>query len=96
MTPGARWRRASAAPHLAAIRIPALLLNARNDPFVPLASLPPTERGSCARRLDAHGRVALWQPPQGGHVGFPAGRYPAQVRTMPQAVCDWLAHPAWV
>ena len=29
------WLRASAKPHLHRIRIPALLLNARNDPFVP-------------------------------------------------------------
>ena len=31
------YARASAKPHLAAIRIPALVLNARNDPFLPAA-----------------------------------------------------------
>ena len=77
------WARASAKPHLARIRIPALLLNARNDPFVPAASLPAhAAAGRC---------VTLWQPGQGGHVGFPQGRYPTQVLTMPQAVVGWLA-----
>jgi predicted alpha/beta-fold hydrolase len=77
------WARASAKPHLARIRIPALVLNARNDPFVPAASLPqPQDVGRC---------VTLWQPAQGGHVGFPAGGFPSHVQAMPQAVSDWLA-----
>lgn len=76
------WARASAKPHLARIRIPALVLNARNDPFVPAACLPgPAETGRF---------VTLWQPPQGGHVGFPAGGFPAHVQAMPQAVAAWL------
>jgi hypothetical protein len=36
----------------------------------------------------------LWQPLQGGHVGFPAadGRWPGtHVLSMPQAVADFLA-----
>ena len=76
------WARASAKPHLARIRIPALVLNARNDPFVPAASLPQlSEVGSF---------VQLWQPAEGGHVGFPQGAYPSNVLAMPQAVTDWL------
>lgn len=78
------WARASAKPHLARIRIPALVLNAHNDPFVPAASLP----------TQAVGRVTLWQPAHGGHVGFPTGAYPAHVLTMPQSVTDWLAAAA--
>ena len=77
------WARASAKPHLARIAVPALALNALNDPFVPAASLPtPAEAGRC---------VTLWQPAQGGHCGFPAGRFPGHVQAMPGAVCDWLA-----
>ena len=76
------WARASAKPQLARIRIPALVLHARNDPFVPAASLPAAE--------EVGSRVMLWQPAQGGHVGFPAGSPPGQVLTMPQAVSDWL------
>ena len=76
------WARASAKPHLHRIRIPALLLNARNDPFVPEASLPQ------AAEVGHH--VTLWQPVHGGHVGFPAGWPPGHVMTMPAQVCAWL------
>jgi predicted alpha/beta-fold hydrolase len=76
------WRRASAKPHLQAIRVPALVLNARNDPLVPGDSLPrPHEEGS---------HVTLWQPAEGGHVGFTAGPWPGHVHAMPEAVCEWL------
>ncbi len=77
------WRRASAQPQLARIRIPALVLNARNDPFVPGSSLPaPAQVGR---------HVTLWQPAHGGHVGFPHGTPPGRVLAMPQAVSAWLA-----
>lgn len=79
---GDYYARASAKPHLARIRIPALALNARNDPFVPAASLPHAH--------EAGGHVTLWQPPHGGHVGFTAGAPPGHVRVMPQAVARWL------
>ena len=76
------WRRASARPHLPAIRVPALALNARNDPFVPAASLP---------RADQVGPwVTLWQPDEGGHVGFAQGAWPGHVMWLPQAVGGWL------
>jgi hypothetical protein len=76
------YARASAKPHLRRIRVPALVLNARNDPFVPAASLPREgEAGSC---------VTLWQPEDGGHVGFPDGRLPGHVRRMPDEVGRWL------
>lgn len=77
------WTRASAKPHLHRIRIPALALNALNDPFIPADSLP---SGSA---VGSH--VELWQPPHGGHVGFPAGAPPGHVLTMPEAVTQWLA-----
>lgn len=76
------WARGSAKPHLHQIRIPALVLNARNDPFVPASSLPKMhEVGPC---------VTLWQPAHGGHVGFPGGRLPGHVLTLPQQVMGWL------
>ncbi len=76
------WTRASARPHLARLRIPALLLNARNDPFVPAYSLPqPTEAG-------AH--ITLWQPTDGGHVGFMNGAFPGRLDALPAAVGVWL------
>ena len=77
------WARASAQPHLSRVRLPALVLNARNDPFVPAARLP--------RPGDVGRHVTLWQPAHGGHVGFPQGRPPGHVVAMPQAVSQWLA-----
>jgi predicted alpha/beta-fold hydrolase len=78
------WRRASALPHLAAIRVPALVLHAANDPFVPAAALPPPGQ---------RGHVTLSRTRHGGHVGFPHGALPAHVTRMPEAVCGWLAEP---
>jgi uncharacterized protein len=75
------WQRASALPHLGRLRVPALVLNTGNDPFVPAHAMPQ----HCSNPL-----VTLWRPAQGGHVGFPQGAYPAHVTAMPQAVCDWL------
>ena len=76
------YARASAKPHLRRIRIPALVLNARNDPFVPTWSLPDPQA--------AGESVTLWQPAQGGHVGFPDGHLPGHVRRMPDEVGGWL------
>ena len=76
------WARASAKPQLRSIRVPALVVNARNDPFVPARSLP------TAAEVGTH--VTLWQPPHGGHVGFASGGFPGHVMAMPQAVLGWL------
>ena len=78
------WARASAKPHLTRIRVPTLALNARNDPFVPAASLPQV----------GNSHVALWQPAHGGHVGFPGGIFPGHLMTLPEAVMGWLQRPA--
>jgi uncharacterized protein len=76
------WSRGSAKPLLHRIRIPALVLNARNDPFVPARCLPHArDVGSC---------VTLWQPPHGGHVGFAGGRWPGHVHTLPEQVMGWI------
>ena len=76
------WKRASAKPHLQNIRVPTLVLNALNDPFVPAASLPAAhEVGGC---------VTLWQPAHGGHVGFPGGALPGHVLTLPERVIAWM------
>ena len=77
------WKRASAKPHMTNIAVPALALNALNDPFIPAWSLPTPG--------DVSSSVTLWQPAHGGHVGFPSGAYPANVRVMPEAVTAFLA-----
>lgn len=76
------WSRGSAKPHLHQIAIPALVVNARNDPFVPAWCLP--------SQRDVGPWVTLWQPPHGGHVGFPHGPVPGHVRSMPDVVGGWL------
>jgi predicted alpha/beta-fold hydrolase len=76
------WARASAKLHMHAIRIPSLILNARNDPFVPAWCLP-------AQHEVAH-PVTLSQPATGGHVGFPARTGPARAAYLPQEVGAWL------
>lgn len=82
------YQRSSAGTRLHQLRLPSLVLNARNDPFVPAASLPrPFNLGKAP--------VTLWQPDHGGHVGFPSGRWPASALGLPASVCAWLgAHLA--
>lgn len=81
------WRRASAKPMLREIRVPALLLNAKNDPFIPEHSLP-------AERDVTGSSVTLWQPQNGGHVGFPSScsssPWRMNISSMPDAVGAWL------
>ena len=78
------WLRASAKPRLNGIQIPALALNARNDPFIPADSLPQQQEVSAS--------VTLWQPEAGGHVGFASGAFPGDLLEMPQAVMEWMTH----
>jgi hypothetical protein len=57
------WRRCSARRFLEGIRVPALILNALNDPFLGPACFPYAEAQSSAR-------LFLETPRSGGHVGF--------------------------
>lgn len=70
------WTRASAKPLLGNVRVPHLVLNARNDPFVPADSLP--------RVSDVSDDVTLEQPDEGGHIGFAGGRFPGHLRFLPE------------
>jgi predicted alpha/beta-fold hydrolase len=76
------WQKASALQHMGNIAIPALALNAKNDPFIPSYSLP------TLKKVSAH--VTLWQPVAGGHVGFASGLWPGHLKAMPKAVGQWL------
>jgi predicted alpha/beta-fold hydrolase len=77
------WTRASSKPWLSAIAIPTLVLNARNDPFIPAASLPSTREVSAS--------VTLEQPLHGGHVGFASGRFPGHVDWLPARLLHYFA-----
>lgn len=76
------WARASAKQQLHAIRVPSLVMNASNDPFVPAGSLPDQ------REVGSH--VTLWQTAQGGHVGFAQGRPPGNLHYLPHITSQWL------
>ncbi len=71
---GDYWRRASSKPWLGGIRLPALVLNALNDPFLPREALPAQQ--------DVAAAVTLEYPAGGGHAGFVAGPFPGHL--------DWL------
>ena len=78
------WTRASSKPWLAAVRVPTLVLNARNDPFVPAGSLPGAR--------DVSADVVLEQPAQGGHAGFLAGPFPGRLEWLPRRLLQFLQH----
>ncbi|MSQ52208.1 MAG: alpha/beta fold hydrolase [Betaproteobacteria bacterium] len=62
------WTRASAKPLLRSIEVPTLLMNARNDPFLPGSALP--------LRHEVSRHVECEFPEAGGHVGFVTGAFP--------------------
>jgi predicted alpha/beta-fold hydrolase len=74
------WNRASAKHVLHDITVPTLVLNARNDPFLPGVYLP----ASAARC------VTLEYPEQGGHVGFAAGAPPGRLDWLPRRLLAFL------
>lgn len=77
------YRRSSSGPFLQAIRIPTLILQARDDPFMGGDIIPAREALSAAIRLElsAHG----------GHVGFvAAGRRGAPRYWLEQRIPAWL------
>ncbi|NOX99260.1 MAG: alpha/beta fold hydrolase [Verrucomicrobia bacterium] len=73
------WTRSSCLPVLTEIRIPALLVNARNDPFLGAKCYPEKEA------VD-HPYFHFEAPDSGGHVGFmgtwPNGEYWSETRTI--------------
>ena len=75
------WEHASAKQVLSSITVPTLVLNARNDPFLPARHLP----RSAARS------VILEYPAQGGHVGFAGGRPPGTLSWLPRRIVKFLS-----
>jgi len=60
------WARSSSGPWLGKIRIPTLVINARNDPFMPEAALDALKDSG-----QVPANVVLEFPRTGGHAGFP-------------------------
>jgi len=76
------WTRASSKPWLASIVVPTLVLNARNDPFIPADSLAHPDEVSAA--------VTLEMPHDGGHAGFVVGRPPGRLDWLPQRLLHFF------
>jgi uncharacterized protein len=72
------WAKSSSKRRLSHIRVPTLLLNARNNPLLPAAALPDTGEVSQS--------VILEYPASGGHVGFVSGRFPGNFNWLPQRI----------
>lgn len=72
------YTQSSAKPFLKHIQKPTLLINALNDPFMPVHALP-TE-------ADVSDWVQLLQPENGGHVGFVGGSGRGHLRWLPETV----------
>jgi hypothetical protein len=70
------WTRSSSKPWLSRVGVRTLLINARNDPFLPAHALPSSS--------DVSAEVRCEFPDEGGHAGFVAGAFPGHI--------DWLAH----
>ena len=70
------WTRASSGPGLISVRLPTLVLNAKNDPFLPGRHLPGARQVSPT--------VQLEQPMEGGHAGFVGGAFPGNLDWLPQ------------
>ena len=77
------WIRCSSRPWLKTIKVPTLVINARNDPFLPEGALPNTEEVSDSVTLDF--------PREGGHVGFVSGKFPGHLEWLPRRTIGFFA-----
>ena len=74
----AYWQQCSCRPVLPNVRVPLLLLNAKNDPFLPAWALP------------GESEMSSWVtgefPEEGGHIGFPQGKAPGNILYLPNRI----------
>ena len=76
------WKRASSKPWLRGVKVPTLVLNARNDPFIPAHSLP-------TQNAVGPG-VTLEQPEHGGHAGFPSAANSGHLGWLPARLVSFF------
>ena len=77
------WASAASGPYLEHIRVPTLVLNARNDPFLPEQALLRAARKAAPC-------VVLEFPRTGGHAGFTSGPFPGRHTWLPRHLFDFL------
>ncbi len=78
------WGRSSCKRYLGDIKLPALVVNARNDPFLPERHL--------ARPEQVASSVQLAYPETGGHVGFINGVTPWRINWSGEQLVKWFRH----
>jgi predicted alpha/beta-fold hydrolase len=76
------WDRGSSLGWLSRIAVPTLIINAKNDPFLPLNELPGP--------LDVSPAVTLELTNHGGHVGFLHGPPPGDPLWLPRRLLDFF------
>ncbi len=78
------WKKSSSKPWLAHINVPTLVINARNDPFMPESALPEPQ--------DVSSTVTLEFPQEGGHAGFMLPPFPGKLNWLPQRIISFFCH----
>jgi predicted alpha/beta-fold hydrolase len=78
------WTRASSKPWLARIAVPTLIVNARDDPFMPEHALP--------AQSEVSSFVTLEFPRGGGHVGFVSAPFPGNLDWLPRRILEFFGH----
>ncbi len=76
------WQKSSSKPWLKHIQVPTLVINARNDPFMPATALPTQDEVSTA--------VTLEFPTEGGHAGFMQEPFPGKLTWLPEMVLGFF------
>jgi predicted alpha/beta-fold hydrolase len=76
------WLLSSSKPWLRYIKVPTLIINARNDPFFPGDALP--------TRAEVSEAVSLEYSESGGHVGFVSGKFPGHLDWLPRRIFRYL------
>ncbi len=76
------WERSSSKRWLPHVRVPTLMINARNDPFLPREALPGEhETAGCIEREFTEG---------GGHVGFVEGVFPGNFQWFRKRIISFV------
>jgi predicted alpha/beta-fold hydrolase len=78
------YARSSAKPWLGRVAVPTLVVNARDDPFLPEGALPAEREVAAAVKLEF--------PVRGGHVGFVSGPFPGHIAWLPDRLLHFFEH----
>lgn len=78
------WRKSSSKQWLPFIQVPTLVINARNDPFMPASVLP--------EKADVSAAVTREFPEEGGHAGFIQSPFPGRMDWLPKTIISFFHH----